>query len=142
MHLFLDTEFNGFCGDLISMALVPESPQHPYFYQSLGCAAPCEWVAANVMPIIGIDPIGREDFQIRLAQYLNQWAEVTIIADWHEDIAHFCDILTTGPGNRIPTPTLRFEIRRDMDAVVPSQPHNALSDAAAMRDSVLASVHR
>jgi hypothetical protein len=59
-----------------------------------------------------------------------------------EDIAHFCDILTTGPGNRIPTPTLRFEIRRDMDAVVPSQPHNALSDAAAMRDSVLASVHR
>lgn len=141
MILFLDTEFNGFNGPLISMALVPESKQHASFYQSLGCDDPCPWVAANVMPILGIEPINHLDFQDRLAWFLCQWSEVTIITDWHEDIIHFCQMLTTGPGKRLPTPPLRFEIRRDMDSVRPSQPHNALSDAAAMRDSVAASAH-
>lgn len=54
------------------------------------------------------------------------------IADWPEDVAHFCNFLITGPGTRIDTPPLTFEVRRDLDAVS-KIPHNALEDARAMR---------
>ena len=49
-----------------------------------------------------------------------------------EDIAHFCQSLIVGPGARINTPHLTMEIRRDLDAVS-EIPHNALSDARAIR---------
>jgi len=35
MRFFLDTEFNGFGGSLISMALVPENDSLPEFYKEL-----------------------------------------------------------------------------------------------------------
>ena len=142
MRLFLDTEFNEFKGPLISMALVPEDPCRDSFYESLGCENPGPWVAVNVMPIIRKEPIPMRIFQDRLQAFLNQWDEVTIVADWHEDVAHFCNSLTTAPGSRIATPVLRFEIRRDLDTVVPVSRHNALSDAEAMRSSARANVHR
>ena len=132
MRLFLDTEFNEFKGPLISMALVPEARHIQPFYESLGCENPGPWVAEHVMPIIGKDPISMKDFQIELMRFLSQFSEVTIVADWHEDIAHFCDSLTTGPGQRMSTPDLHFEIRRDLDTIPSLVPHNALSDAEAM----------
>lgn len=142
MRLFLDTEFNEFKGPLISMALFPEDRKATPFYESLGCDNPGPWVAEHVMPIIGKDPIPMDGFQASLTWFLNQWHEVTIIADWHEDIAHFCNALTVGPGERIPTPSLRFEIRRDLDAIPPLIPHNALSDAEAMLRSAEVNTHR
>jgi hypothetical protein len=141
MRLFLDTEFNEFLGPLISMALVPESHNHARFYRSLGCANPGPWVAEHVMPFIDQETISRETFQSLLQGYLSQWDEVTIVADWHEDIIHFCSMLTTGPGQRIQTPSLRFEIRRDLDTVPSKIPHNALEDAEAMLLSARANVH-
>lgn len=48
MKLFLDCEFNGFGGELISMALVDE--QGKYFYEVLPCPQPIPWVQENVMP--------------------------------------------------------------------------------------------
>ena len=132
MRLFLDTEFNEFKGPLISMALFPEDRKSTPFYEALACENPGPWVAEHVMPIIGKDPIPMLEFQAALTRFLNQWSEVTIIADWHEDIAHFCNALTSGPGERIKTPALRFEIRRDLHTVPPLVPHNALSDAEAM----------
>ena len=142
MRLFLDTEFNDFKGPLISMALVPEVRSIPPFYESLGCPNPSEWVAQHVMPRLGIPPIPIGAFHDRLEQFLSQWDEVTIIADWHEDIAHFCNSLTVSPGSRIRTPTLNFQIRRDLDAVPSAIPHNALEDAVAMRSSAVINVNR
>ena len=132
MRLFLDTEFNEFQGPLISMALFPEDRNRDPFYESLGCDAPGPWVAIHVMPVIGKAEVSMPRFQEKLQAFLNQWDEVTIVADWHEDIAHFCNSLTTGPGQRIATPVLKFEIRRDLHTVPPLMPHNALSDAEAM----------
>ncbi len=140
MRLFLDTEFNEFRGPLISMALVPEAGLH--FYESLGCENPGPWVAEHVMPIINKEAVSLTDFQIYLHHFLAQWDEVTIVADWHEDIAHFCNILTTGPGTRISTPSLNFQIRRDLDTVPSALPHNALADAKAMLQSAFANVTR
>jgi hypothetical protein len=130
MRIWIDTEFNEFKGELISMALVDEEGNE--WYESLGCENPGPWVAEHVMPFIGIEPIWIRTFQARLVMALVQYDSVHIVADWPEDIAHFCNALIVGPGLRIDTPPLTMEVRRDLDAVS-AIPHNALEDAKAMR---------
>jgi hypothetical protein len=135
MRIWIDTEFNEFKGELISMALVAEDGRE--FYESVGCEKPGAWVAQNVMPIIGKAPVAMLLLQRRLFEFLRHYDSVHIVADWPEDIAHFCNALITGPGFRIDTPALTLEIRRDLDAVS-ALPHNALADARAMREVHLA----
>lgn len=131
MRVWIDTEFNGFNGDLISMALVDEHRRQLYFVLTM----PQEidpWVAEHVIPILGKAPIGRVLAQLYLQAFLDNYDSVHLIADWPEDIAHFCRFLITKPGERISTPSLTMEIRRDLDAVSET-PHNALCDVLAMR---------
>jgi hypothetical protein len=129
VRIWIDTEFNSFQGELISMALVADDGQE--WYESLGCANPHPWVAANVMPVIGKAPISRHQMQLMLRAWLGQFHAIHIVADWPEDIAHFCQFLITGPGERLNTPPLTMEVRRDLDAVS-AVPHNALEDARAI----------
>ena len=130
MRLWIDTEFNEFRGALISLALVDEAGRE--FYTVLGCDNPGPWVKENVMPILGqqAEPLLRA--QRGLFDFLRFYDTIHIVADWPEDIAHFCNFLITGPGFRVDTPPLTLEIRRDLDAVS-AIPHNALEDARAMR---------
>ena len=131
MRLWIDTEFNGFYGELISMALVDENGRQLYFvlFKPLSIDP---WVAEHVMPFLGKDPVGRYIAQGYLQAFIRQYETIHIVADWPEDIAHFCQFLITKPGERLNTPPLTMEIRRDLDAVS-DIPHNALSDAIAMR---------
>ena len=125
MKLFLDCEFNGFKGELISMALV--APDGQEFYEVLPCENPGAWVAEHVMPILNKPAVSIEAFQASLQRFLMKFDAVHIVADWPEDIQHFCNSLITGPGSRLNTPPLTMEVVR-IDA--PSdQPHNALADA-------------
>lgn len=134
MRLWIDCEWNGFGGDLISMAIVAEDGRE--WYASLGCEKPEPWVAENVMPVIGVEPVDRVEFQTSLRLWLSSFESIHLIADWPEDIAHFCKALITGPGYRLGTPPLTMEVRR-IDA--PSKlPHNALADARGIRDAILA----
>lgn len=125
MRLFIDCEFNEFKGDLISMALVSEDGKE--FYEVVPCDNPGNWVNQHVMPILNQEPVPMEVFQMRLQKFLLQFEEVKIIADWPEDIKHFCESLITGPGVRLDTPPLSMEIHRfDAESKLP---HNALADA-------------
>lgn len=133
MRFSIDCEFNEFKGELISMALCPESGGLS-FYEVLPCENPGPWVAKHVMPITGKDPISIGEFQTRLQQYLMAFDSVHIVADWPEDIKHFCEALITGPGERLNTPPLSMEVVR-IDTVSP-MPHNALGDALALRNAV------
>lgn len=130
MNIYIDTEFNSFKGKLISLALVAANGAE--FYQSIGCLNPDPWVAQHVMPVIGIPAISIEVLRSNMADWLSQFDSVHLIADWPEDIQHFCETLITGPGTRINTPPMTMEIRRDLDAVS-KIPHNALEDARAIR---------
>lgn len=125
MDIYIDCEWNGFGGELISMALVSKSGEE--WYEELGCNNPEPWVAKNVMPHLFKKAILKHEMQFSLRQYLKQFASVNIVADWPEDIERFCALLITGPGERIDTPPLTMSIFR-IDA--PSAlPHNALEDA-------------
>jgi hypothetical protein len=65
-----------------------------------------------------------------------------IVADWPDDIALFCRLLLTGPGDIVEIGPLRFELLRSpgfSTAMNSKVPHNALHDARALRDFVLRS---
>jgi hypothetical protein len=135
MRLWIDTEFNEFKGGLISLGLVDESGR--IFYEVLHCGNPGPWVAANVIPRLGQAPIPLLELQGRLWRFLGRYDSIHVIADWPEDIKHFCDALILGPGQRIDTPPLTMEVRRDLDSSKSAVPHNALYDALAIRSMAL-----
>lgn len=134
MNIYLDTEFNGFNGELISMGL--EAEDGSGFYQVLDWSnlKIDPWVEKNVIPVLHKKPIDPITFKNKLKLYLNQYKEVTIIADWPEDIKHFCEMLITGPGSRINTPEITFVLDYNLpDTATHSLvPHNASEDAKAL----------
>lgn len=130
MRLFIDGEWNGYQGDLISLALVAEDGSE--WYEVLGCKWPENWVAEHVMPKLGKQAISYKEMQESLTLFLNKFDCVHIVADWPEDIEWFCHVLITGPGERLDIPPLTMEVVR-VDTVS-KNPHNALADAQALRD--------
>lgn len=134
-RLFLDTEFNGFGGALISMALVPEDETLPEFYVELEMRDQLEpWVKVNVVPHLILAPKSYSTFQSELSKYLLTIGSCNIVVDWPDDIRYFCQALIVGPGLRISTPTvIKFEMNLNID-YVSAVPHNALYDARGIRE--------
>lgn len=148
MRYFLDCEYNGFGGELLSLALVPDAPGEEEFYAILTAAQPPnEWVQRNVLPFLDHVPEGlkgpplqREQAAILLAAWLTGLPEVEIVADWPDDIAHFCQLVTVGPGRMVPLPPVTFRLLAlpgFSTAANSAVPHNALHDARSLRDHVL-----
>lgn len=136
---FLDTEFNEFGGDLISLALVGEDGSE--LYLATACDNPGAWVKENVLPIVkceGAKPIniGPKDFGHAIAWFLQHDKVPTIIADWPDDIRYFCQAIITAPGEMVAIRRLQFQMLR-IDAYPTELPgavqHNALWDARALR---------
>lgn len=136
--LWLDTEFNGFGGSLISMALVDEAGASAYF--ALPCDNPVPWVAEHVMPVLGITPTTRRAAQASVRMFLHRFARAHVVANWPDDIKHFCSFMVDGPAECLVVPPLTFELRMDLGGTADrsSVPHNALQDAVALRDIYLA----
>lgn len=141
MRYFLDTEFNGFGGELIAIALVPEEEGLPFFYEAIACTSPVEWVAQHVIPVLQTRSLSRREVANRFAEYLEDDEAPLIVADWPEDVAHAARLLVTGPGEMKPIRSLRFELV-DPEIIGPGSesatPHNALADATALRATMLA----
>ncbi|HXC73243.1 MAG TPA: hypothetical protein VN640_01030 [Sphingomicrobium sp.] len=159
MRYFLDTEYNGWGGALLSLALVPEDGGQE-FYVTLDWDGSLEpWVETNVVPFLDAVPealvsvrTAREEAARSLSAWLLQEHELQamahypdpvvmeIVADWPEDVAQFCMLLVKGPGARVDIPQLSFtlvELPGFSTAANSKVPHNALHDARALRDHVL-----
>src|SRR5688500_1115752 len=114
MRYFLDTEYNGWGGALLSIALVPEDGEELYLTLDWrGALEP--WVERNVVPYLDTVPhshvsprMGREDAARMVAHYLAGDPEPVIVADWPEDIALLNALLLTGPGTMVEVPPLTF----------------------------------
>lgn len=137
MKFFIDTEFNGFGGKLLSIAIVPEHKNIAEFYCEILMTDQLEpWVKENVVPHMFQSPVTYREFQFALSRYLLniEQDEIVIVADWPDDIRYFCEALITGPGDRIIMPMhIKFEL--DLNIKYTSLiPHNALHDARAIRD--------
>lgn len=138
MNIYLDTEYNGFGGELISMALVAESGEE--WYRVLPCPEPVEWVKQHVMPVVhkrvcSRDPqLARRRLSMSLGRWLRRFTCVHITADYPADLQLFCQALLLGRGCFLLVPPMTLELRRDLPSVTKSSaiPHNALEDARAL----------
>ena len=159
MRYFLDTEYNGWGGALLSLALVPEDGGQE-LYITLNYSEPLErWVELNVVPYLDSVPemlvsprLSRPDAARELSAWLMREheaqsmahypdnVEILILADWPEDISQICGLLTIGPGSMVDVPPLKFELVQlpgFSTAANSKVPHNALHDARALRDHIL-----
>jgi hypothetical protein len=148
MKYYLDCEFNGMGGELLSLALVCENATRHSLYLVREWMPNVEpWVAQNVLPIIHADT-NAPGPRIVLVTPVSEWAsaiesilegdnDVTIVTDWPDDIKYFCELIITGPGTMINVrPSIKFEMHR-VDAYPTNLPgaiqHNAYWDAMALR---------
>jgi len=133
MKLFLDTEFNGFDGELISMALISGDSQKWYEVLSLPEHVH-PWVAEHVVPYLHQEPVDKEFFAKSLLIFLSNFHGCEIIADWPADFQHLCRWMTGMGANigwQIPIEcTMKLIVSPKLE---PEVPHNALSDAKALR---------
>lgn len=144
---FLDTEYNGFGGALLSLALVPEDEGDEEFYGVIDHDGDLDpWVERHVVPylhhvpeMLKCEAASRLSVAQHLAHYLAHDPEPEICADWPEDLAQFAMLLITGPGKMLAVPpyTLRLLTLPGFSPARNSQvPHNALHDARALRHHV------
>jgi hypothetical protein len=139
-RLYLDTEFNSHGGKLISLALT--STQGHEFYEVVEMVDTVHpWVAEHVIPVLGSNkPLPLAEFSARLAEFLGSLpalgGPIEVVADYPDDIRHFCEALVTGPGTTVDYPsTLHFTLVTLPDfssAEESAVPHNALADARAL----------
>jgi hypothetical protein len=146
LRYFLDTEYNGWGGALLSLALVPDDGEELYLTLDWGCTLE-PWVERNVIPYLDMVPdalvsprMNRADAARMLTHYLAGDADPLIVADWPEDIAQINMLLVTGPGVMAEVPGLKFQflpLSGFSTAANSKVPHNALHDARALRDHVV-----
>jgi hypothetical protein len=147
VRYFLDTEYNGIGGALLSLALVPDDGDE--LYLTLQASEPMlEWVERHVSPYLDSVPeqlscprLSRKDAAHALERYLRHDEDPLIFADWPEDIAQFCNLMVTGPGDMVEVRHVTFRLvpmSNFSTAANSKVPHNALHDARALRDQVLA----
>jgi hypothetical protein len=135
MILFLDTEYNEFGGELISMALVSGDGLEWYEAREM-TETPGPWVSEHVIPKIGKTPLNPELFRSSFRDFISIFDGAQIVADWPADFEHFCRLLSgvgAELGFSISIECNMLLVRGD-GTIQPENPHNALSDARALRD--------
>lgn len=98
------------------------------------------WVSQHVIPHLAIEgydglPMGVPAFVNSFEKFILQYNGAEIIADWPSDLEHFCYMMTFAgekAGFRIPIECSMRLIRSGN--LQPEIPHNALSDARALRE--------
>lgn len=140
---YLDCEFDGHNGPLLSMALVGEDGDGIHIRAKI---APMDvWVQDHVLPLMDLhrapkSATVRHDEVGRVALcFLAGDADPVIIADSPVDIARFCRAISTGPDggwSSVDIPLMRFEVH-DVTCYPTDLPgavqHNAWWDAMALR---------
>lgn len=146
MRYFLDTEFDGFGGPLISLALVGDDNRSVSIVVQDHAEDP--WVRENVLPFLWKANASTrlwtpEDAAMEIAWFLRDDPDPVIVTDWPADIRYFCELIEFPKGQMAPIAGLKFELHR-VDAYPTTLPgavqHNAWWDAMALRELFVAKV--
>lgn len=149
LRYFLDTEFNGFGGSLISLGLVHEDG--PSLYLVYGVPNLIDtFVRDRVQPnLLSVPPsvvvrhVSQKDGAYAIEVFLHGDDDPQIIADWPEDLRLFCQALMLEPDVMVPITRLRFEMHRvtsyptDLAGAVE---HNAWWDAMALKQRLMRAI--
>lgn len=133
MTIFLDCEFNGFGGELISIAMVSDdgAPKHELYAVRKPPENPTPWVQEHVLPVLGRRPVNDATLQRQVLDYLGLRNRQTIVADWPEDLIHLPRLLSASAGYAYRLELTMRLVRTDTN-LQSKIPHNALSDARAL----------
>lgn len=138
--LFLDTEFNGYLGELLSMGIVSDKSDD-VFYEVLEVSSDVKiepWVQQHVVPNLAKKPISEREFKVKLAFYLSCHLGEPILADWPCDFVYLMRMITYPKGIRT-NGTFDMHLESGFDPN-PAIPHHALSDAVALMQAYHAKI--
>lgn len=141
--LFIDCEFDGFGGELISMALYTGNEYTSFYVEIFQNNIKDDWVKENVIPKLNRGVRGGAVTKKHAAELLSDFlcdvsGEITIVADWHDDIKYFCDLINIAPGKSVPLPRkINFELDYNLSSKESKVPHNAFFDAMAIHDDYI-----
>lgn len=144
MRFYIDSEFDGHGGPLISFAIVPEHGSGLHITVTDAPPPNDPWVAENVLPILDSHAAGNVaavplwDVGALLRGFVGN-SQATIIADNPVDIGRFCEAISTdrdGSWRSFKLPFISFEVH-NVDCYPTDLPgavqHNAWWDAMALR---------
>lgn len=140
MRIYLDCEFNGFGGQLLSLALVAENGKEWYGVMPEPSVWD-EWVLMNVKPLLyysakGADKFDtRNDFRRSMHEFLMQFDNPTIVADWYADFIHFFSCFQGNDHSESIAYACKTELIL-LDNYESEYPHHALSDARAIKQAL------
>jgi hypothetical protein len=135
MRYYIDCEFNGSGGQLLSIALVREDGAE--FYEVLPAhELIVPWVREHVLPLLDQPPVERAAVTKKLQKFLRKDnGPHSFIADWPEDFVHFFNLLMRDHGKRNDPMQLRcvlLSLPGFDTAAASERPHHALSDARSL----------
>lgn len=143
-RFYIDCEFDGHSGPLLSMALVREDGRSIHIATTGEARDP--WVVANVVPIMGMHQatlnwsgVHLNDVGTVIRHFLGDVENPVIVADSPVDIWRFCSAISTsstGGWASAEYPTMTFEVHNvDCYPTVlkGAVQHNAWWDAMALR---------
>lgn len=150
MRYYLDCEFDGHNGPLLSLALVRDNSSGIYIATTAEAKDP--WVVANVVPLID-----RHSCRMAVRCAPNEVGAVirtfidcdapTIVADSPVDIGRFCRAISTGRDGEWASaeyPRMTFEVH-NVDCyptdLANAVQHNAWWDAMALRSALKDTTH-
>ncbi len=135
---FIDTEFDSFGGRLISIAVVGDQGEE--YYGVVTATAVTPWVQENVIPKLEQEPIKLEELREQIVSFIIRSfpnCQLQVYADWPDDLAHFFSLLSEPNGvTRITNPVVGI-FTQPPHQPTPDNPHNALSDARALKEAFL-----
>lgn len=133
MRAFIDCEFNGSHGELISMGIISEDGVR-VFYEVVEHGTPNEWVQEHVLPILNKQPISLPAFKEKLKKFLDCLPKLTLIADHAADLYYFTQVIMGKDGWMMVDYPVELIIDPGISAKKSTLPHNALEDAKALRN--------
>jgi hypothetical protein len=147
MRYFIDCEFDGHNGPLLSIALVRSDGDGIHIQTHNTALDP--WVQENVMPLMDSHKANQSayvhEYEVGgvIRAFIGGEHCSTIIADSPVDIGRFCRALSTGTDGQWASadyPAMRFEVH-NVDcyptALEGAVQHNAWWDAMALREKLL-----
>lgn len=162
MNYVIDCEFDGYQGELISMALVRNDGPSLYMVLNEGLITFSEedslnngktkrnilghtvrdpWVVENVLPILFNCPVPvafvtHAEMALAIEAFLAFDPSPHIVSDWPDDLKYFNEAIIKGPGSAIVCPHMTQEwLREDAypSKMTVAVQHNAWWDAMALR---------
>lgn len=139
MNIYIDCEFNGFGGELMSMALVAEDGREWYgVLPPLAVDGYDPWVKANVVPFLmrgeaTIKARSSEEFRASFRDFMTGFDGPTIVSDWYTDLHHFLSMFQGRDHTESFNYSCNLVLDMNLSSGASAVPHNALHDARAIK---------